>query len=83
VGAETRQISTGQVVVTAMAAATVAGPEADTCDRTAPLTAVAVGGVDPSVAFFVPDSPGGLYVSEDLGDVAEMPAALQRLVGSL
>jgi hypothetical protein len=79
---EQGEIPIGRTVGTAMAPATVADQEADTCDRTAPLTALAVEGVDPSVAFFAPDSPAGLYVSEDIGDVSEMPPALQRLVKS-
>ena len=78
--AEKGEPPTGETVGTAMAPATFADPEADTCDLTAPFTALAVEGVDPAVAFFAPDSPGGLYVSAHVGDVSQMPPALRRLV---
>jgi hypothetical protein len=77
---EKGEIPTGKRVGTAKAPATFADPQADTCDLTTPLTALAVKGVDPSIAFFAPDSPGGLYVSEEVDSVTEMPDALQRLV---
>lgn len=77
---EKAEPATGAPVGTAMAPATFADPEADTCNLTAPFAALAVEGVDPAVAFFAPDSPGGLYVSTHVGDVSQMPPALRRLV---
>ena len=78
--AEKGEPPTRATVGTAMAPATLADPEADTCDLTTPFTALSVEGVDPAVAFFAPDSPGGLYVSAHIGDVTDMPPALRRLV---
>lgn len=77
---EKGDIDTGRTVGTAMAPATVADPEAKSCDRTTPLEALAIEGVSPAIAFVAPDGPGRLYVSEDVGSLAEMPPALQRLV---
>lgn len=78
--AEKGEPPTGATVGTAMAPATLADPDADTCDLTTPYRALSVDGVDPAVAFFAPDSPGGLYVSTEVADVSQMPPALRRLV---